>query len=110
MCKSFQFECYCTNGVYKCSPVAVPSLVVIVTMITVNDGLVRFNANVTNPCSSSMWTDDSFTQIIIISIRINKYNENIFFYMLRTNVHILCILIILSMQYMYILYEPMRIH
>ena len=97
MCKSFQFECYCTNGVYKCSPVAVPSLVIIFTMITANDGLVRFNANVTNPCSSSICTDDSFKQITIISIRIKKYNEN----KVSTcyvQMYINCVIIILPMH------------
>ena len=48
------------------SPVAVPSVVMTITVISDDDGLVRFNDNVTDPCFSATSIDDSFKQISII--------------------------------------------
>ena len=53
---------------YITSPVAVPSVVITVTVISVDDGLVRFSVNINDPRSSFVETDDLLKHIIVAEI------------------------------------------
>ena len=101
--QSFPLECFCINGMHVdyndtiiiSSPVAVPSVVTIITMISTDNGLVRLSDNVTtDPCSSTVYSDDLFKQIIV-SIKMNNYTVNKFLYILHTYINYMYISILL---------------
>ena len=49
-------------------PVVTPSIVLTVIIISLDDGLVRFNKNITNPWSSLTCIDDSLKYMSVSAI------------------------------------------
>ena len=88
------------------SPVAVPSVVTIITMTSTDNGLVRLNDNVTtDPCSSTIYCADSLKQIIV-SIKMNNHMVIKILYMLHTYINYTYIIILICNIVLYCIWMP----